>query len=360
MKIYTFNAPSDTRVELLWALTKNSKDPIFEKFVAQGNYKEVNSIRDCDLAVYPYKVFNPETLAFDSSIYNAVDTAEQYSKPLVLDATSDSDVYLNIPTAKILRCGLYKSLQQTFEIECPFWSNYRTKQGLDALKIKPKGSQPKVGFCGTVASIGKLSQIGKYVLPTKLAQVALAEGKFAQKVDVRIKEGMSLRLRAAAMKILSSNSKINTHFDISNPHESYYFDNDRNRRRLEQLFITNTDKSDYTLCVRGTGNYSGRFYMALNAGCIPVVLDTDVVIPFEEKLHLVKVPVQSLDKIDELILEHFEGTSEREFRTMKAQNRFAYHQYLAPEKFLPSFLGSIVESGSQQTATTTKIQIPSI
>ena len=356
MKIYTYDATDDTRVEVLWSLKGKNRDPIFSKFIQQTNYQEVNSIKNCDLAIYPYKAFDPETLIFNNSVYDAAQKAAQHNKPIIIDGTSDSDVRLDIPTAQILRCGLYHSLKQTFEVECPFWSNYRTKQGLDALEILPKGNKPKIGFCGTVSSIGKLAQMGKNILPTKLAQTVLSEGKFARKIDVRLKEGMSLRLRTAAIKIFSANSKIESYFNISNPHQSYYYDNDRNRLLLEQLFITNTGKTDYTLCVRGTGNYSGRFYMALNAGRIPVLLDTDVVIPFAERLHIVRVPIQSLNKIDEIVLEHFENTSDKEFREMKAHNRFVYNQFMAPEMFLPNFLDSVVHSPKRSAIAPVKLK----
>ena len=84
--------------------------------------------------------------------------------------------------------------------------------------------------------------------------------------------------------------------------------------------------------------------MALNAGRIPVVIDTDIVIPFENKLHLVKVPVESIEKIGDYILKHFETTSESELEIMKQENRNVYHQYIAPDKFLTSFLRNVSEA----------------
>jgi hypothetical protein len=338
MKIYTFNAPDNTRVEILWSLRPQNRDQMFHQFIAEANYTEVDSIQNCQVAIYPQRAFNPETLELDSSVFKAATEAEKYNKPLIIDATCDSDVFLDIPTANILRCGLYKSFKKTFETECPFWSNYRTKQGLDLLDILPKGKKPAIGFCGTTASIGKLSNIGKTLLPISITKSVLAQGKLARKTDIRLREGMSLQLREKAMKILSSDKHIASYFDISDPLQSYYLKNESNRIKLENLFIENMNKCDYSLCVRGTGNYSGRFYMALNAGRIPVVFDTDIVIPWEDKLHLIKVPVNSLEKIGDIILEHFEQTTEQELAMMKLENRAAYHQYLAPEKFLTNFL----------------------
>ena len=344
MKIYTFGASDNTRVEILWSLRPNNKDLIFAKYIEQADYTEVDSIKDCQIAIYPRRVFNPETLEFDRDVIDAAEIARKHQKPLIIDATSDSDVAIDLPDAHILRCGLYKSLQRSFETECPFWSNYRSKVCLDALEILPKLKKPVVGFCGTTASMGKLSNMTKFYTPNIVAKHLLSQGKIASKFDIRMREGMSLKLRETAIKLVASDKRLDSNFELTNHYKSYYCHDEDNRITLENLFVENTKKADYVLCVRGTGNYSGRFYMALNAGRIPVVLDTDIVIPFEEKLNLVKVPAHSLHHIADIILEHFENTSEKDFKQLKAQNRQAYEQFLAPEKFFPYFINTVVKN----------------
>ena len=338
MKIYTFNATENTRVEMLWSLRPKHRDNIFSQFITENRYTEVDSIQDCDVAIYPNKAFTPETLAFDRSVYQAAKEAQTHRKPLIIDATSDSDVLLDIPWANILRNGLYKSLKKSFETECPYWSNDRTKRGLDSLNIPPKGKKPVIGFCGTTSSRGKLANLSKSIVPDAVTKLVLSQGRLSRRVDTRITEGMSLQLRETAMKILAADSKLEVCFDVTNNRQSYYVKNESNKTILENLFIANTDKSDYVLCVRGGGNFSGRFYMALNAGRIPVVIDTDGVIPYEEQLHIIKVPVNSLNKLGELIANHFATTTEQELKQMKRENRLAYHQLLAPEKFLPKYI----------------------
>lgn len=342
MKVYTFNAPDSTRVEILSSLRPQNQDRIFEDFINQTQYQEVDSIQDCQIAIYPQRAFQPETLELDPWVYDAASLAQKYHKPLIIDGTCDSDVFLDIPSANILRCGLYKSLQQSFETECPFWSNYRTKKALDSLTTNTsKGKKPVVGFCGTTASLGKLANLTKLLSPNPLAKSILSQGKLARQVDIRLKEGMSLKLRQKAMDLVASDSRIDTRFEVTNNRQSYYCNNEDNRIALENLFIENTQQSDYVLCVRGTGNYSGRFYMALNAGRIPIVLDTDIVIPYEEKLQIVKITLDSLDKIADIVIEHFETRTEQELKEMKAQNRQVYQQFLAPDKFFPNFLKKI-------------------
>lgn len=351
MKIYTFNAAEDTRVEMLWSLRSKNRDKIFSQFIAENRYIEVDSIQDCDVAIYPNKAFTPETLAFDRSVYQAAQSAQTYRKPLIIDATSDSDVLLDIPWANILRNGLYKSLKKSFETECPYWSNERTKRGLDSLDVSPKGKKPVIGFCGTTSSRGKLANLSKFIVPDAVTRLVLSQGKLSRRLDPRIIEGMSLQLRETAMKILAIDSRLEVCFDVTNNRQSYYVRNESNKIALENLFINNTDKSDYVLCVRGGGNFSGRFYMALNAGRIPVVIDTDGVIPYEEQLHLIKVPVNSLNKLPEVIAEHFATTTEQELQEMKQENRLIYHQLLSPEKFLPKYIRQCCKQTSGVTVS---------
>ena len=42
--------------------------------------------------------------------------------------------------------------------------------------------------------------------------------------------------------------------------------------------------SHFNVCNRGHGNFSMRFYQTLSAGRIPLLLNTDILLPFEEEI----------------------------------------------------------------------------
>jgi hypothetical protein len=343
MKIYTFNAGTDTKVECLWSLRPNNRDRAFDKFISEFQCIEVTSIQDCDLAIFPRKAFNPESLALDNSVLDAVQEAARYSKSLVIDATCDSDSPLEIPKAAILRFGLYRSLKQDYETERPYWTKHETKEQLESLPILPRSSKPAVGFCGTTASAGKYFKIGK-MLPTEISKTILSQGSWTRKVDVRLQKGMSHKLREVVIKRLTADQRIDAQFELTNSFKDYYDPVNPDRLLLEKLFVENMGKCDYALCVRANGNYSGRFYMALNAGRIPLIVDTDRVFPFETQIHMVKVPVNCLDNISDFVCEHFEKTTEKEFMEMKMENRAVYNKLMAPDKYIPNFLATVNHS----------------
>jgi hypothetical protein len=80
-------------------------------------------------------------------------------------------------------------------------------------------------------------------------------------------------------------------------------------------YMQHLDRNTYIVCPRGSENFSYRIYEALGHGRIPVIIDTDMVLPKEIDWDSVsvRVPYQSLDKIYDLIIADYHSHSEKEF-----------------------------------------------
>ncbi len=80
-------------------------------------------------------------------------------------------------------------------------------------------------------------------------------------------------------------------------------------------YIDHLERNTYVLCPRGTENYSYRIYETLSRGRIPVIIDTDVVLPKEINWDdfSVRVPYESLDSIYEIILRDYNSRSAADF-----------------------------------------------
>ncbi len=80
-------------------------------------------------------------------------------------------------------------------------------------------------------------------------------------------------------------------------------------------YVDHLCRNTYILCPRGTENYSYRIYETLCFGRIPVVIDTNVVLPPEINWdHLViRVPYKSIDDIPELIRQDYNRHSDAAF-----------------------------------------------
>ena len=104
-------------------------------------------------------------------------------------------------------------------------------------------------------------------------------------------------------------------------------------------FITNLRESDYALCVKGDENASFRFYEALSMGRIPLLLDTECVLPLQDiidyRSFCVIVDWRDADRIGEKLLAFHEQVSAEEFEAMQRRAREAFVEYLRMDSFTP-------------------------
>lgn len=77
-------------------------------------------------------------------------------------------------------------------------------------------------------------------------------------------------------------------------------------KKSTQEFFQNIENNLYTICIRGAGNFSVRFYETLMIGRIPVVIQSDAKLPLENVIEWNKhaVLLNQNDSIDTLIAFH--------------------------------------------------------
>ena len=109
------------------------------------------------------------------------------------------------------------------------------------------------------------------------------------------------------------------------------------QRQTRNEFINNIISSDYTLCFRGSGNYSLRFYETLCLGRIPLFIDTDCKLPFQNEIDwkslCLWVNVENLENICEIIIDYHNSISEKKFIEKQLYCREVWVKYLSKEVF---------------------------
>jgi hypothetical protein len=105
-----------------------------------------------------------------------------------------------------------------------------------------------------------------------------------------------------------------------------------------QEYLRNLLASPYTLCIRGRGNYSLRFYEALCCGRIPVFVNTDSVLPFEDRIHwkdyCVWVEESDIPHIATIVADFHARISASAFRDLQVACRELWLKHLSPEGFM--------------------------
>jgi len=246
----------------------------------------LTSIDDCDYIVsskIPYGTINC------GIIQDALHSYKGVQKRVIVFMLSDINEPFDVPhNVLFFRAGMYRSHRKPNEYLIPhIW----TADGLgDRFEPLPKRSiHPLVGFCGTMTSH-----------PCRVQHI----NKIQMAPDIKKK------------------------FII----RSHYWAGKPNDQQVINEFVNNIKDAHFTLSSRGAGNWSARFYQVLYLGRIPIVVDTDIVMPFEDKINWRDVIV-FCDSENELPhrIKHFWSTCDIIHAQMKCKE--IYDTYLTPEKW---------------------------
>jgi hypothetical protein len=184
--------------------------------------------------------------------------------------------------------------------------------------LRDKQAKPVVGFCGFVGTTWS---------------------RLVYHLQLRKQKVLGLELRHRALKTLGRSPDVETNFIC----RSQFWGGTISRRgtgdpqsvlQVRNEYLDNIIESDYTLCVRGAGNFSYRFYETLSLGRIPLFINTDCILPFADVIdwrkHCVWVESHEIPRIGEILLQFHERLSPEEFHDLQRSNRQLWEDYLRP------------------------------
>ena len=102
-------------------------------------------------------------------------------------------------------------------------------------------------------------------------------------------------------------------------------------------YVKNLTGSDYVLCVRGYGNYSLRLYECLCAGRIPIIVNTDIVLPFEDSIDWKRLGIWveegEIGRIGKIVAEFHRRQTAESFAALQRRAREVWREFISPEGF---------------------------
>lgn len=201
---------------------------------------------------------------------------------------------------------------------------------------RPYLSKPIIGFCGH-ANLSRLNAV-KEILNTVLRNI-----KFHLNLSPNEPQQLvsSTFLRASVLNYLQKSSLVTCNFILRKQYRAgVTADKDNHKTTLE--FYNNLKNSDYVVCVRGAGNFSIRFYEALAMGRIPVFINTDCALPFDDTLdwkkHVVWVEYEERSKVAEKVVDFHRALSEKDFIDLQLGNRKLWENYLTLGGFFKTLI----------------------
>lgn len=341
MKIYShkrFLPVGARHVELLnpfWGLfdaDTSAKSNLWMKdFLALGTFISlIDDIKEADIAILPgdwkqYQRRNQESLAHEFA-----EMVAGLGKRLLVVYHHDSAEKIPLKNAIILRTSMYRSTKRINEFVMPAWhTDYIREYTNGAVPPRSKESQPVVGFCGHAARYYSYAELWRDI-NTSLYRWTRGNPLFDH-VTFRRKT-LDYVKRSSGLK---TNFIVRNHFMGGGKTEEMV--NVRDWLPFQREFIENLFESDYILCVRGAGNFSFRFYETLCCGKVPVLVDTDCVLPYEDRIdwskYIVRVDHSQVAHIGENILSFHNRLSPDDYLQLQQDCRDLWLGWLSPSGF---------------------------
>lgn len=214
-----------------------------------------DSPEDADLVLHPHDVHG--TLDCLLRIQSGAKQAKSLGRKLLVFQVSDSSMPIPVPNTVVFRTSMLRSRRLPNEHVLPYLWESITPTLLEELG-RPRPGLTTIGFCGC-----------PHTHPVRM--------KVIRELPSMLPCRFLLRDR----------------FWGGAPHDP----------TLIREFFDNILATDLTLAIRGAGNFSIRFYQSLSCGRVPLLIDTDGVLPYEgldplpwEDL-IVRVEARQLDAI---------------------------------------------------------------
>lgn len=298
---------------------ENVNDPDtgrFDAYVKAGrDYFTMTSLEDCDLVVLP----SPWQKNYHQA-YDLAQAAQRADKPLIIFFNSDSTEEIPILNSVIFRTSFCGSTRKSNEYALAAWSPDFLEQYFGGnLLIRQKKENPRIGYCGYY------------------------DNSFRFKIrNILGMEAEGVRIRSRVVDIFQKNKLVETNFLLRKHFWAGTIASDLEaRKRVRWEFVRNLAESDYVLCARGGGNFSYRLYETLSMGRIPVLIDTDCVLPYNNyiawKEFCVWVDARELDKIAEKVIKFHNSLSAQEFIERQKNCRKIWEEWISPQGFFKNF-----------------------
>lgn len=196
-----------------------------------------------------------------------------------------------------------------------------------------KKELPTIGFCGhaTLSASKRLKEIIKCIRENAR--------RFFQNPFRKDWEPLfaSAYERAMLLSFCKDPLLVKTNFIYRNHYRAgAQTEDERTQTTLE--YYTNIAQSDYVLCVRGAGNFSVRFYETLMMGKIPIFVNTDCLLPFEDsinwKQHVVWIEWKDRKEIAQIVNDFHTAISQEAFLQLQLNNRKLWKETLSVKGML--------------------------
>jgi hypothetical protein len=329
INIFLFRDKKDIRhlrfLDSYLGITDTKK--LFEDNKIKNTFFNFASIEEADFVLLPHNYFDIKN--HKDYLEELEDFSRTCDKQIIVFAYGDSDEVVPIQNAIILRTSQYKyKLKENEIIIPPLVENLG--QNIDFI-ARNKGFLPIVGFAGW-AGFPSFKQRLKYLLKNLYNDIKSSLGL----LDGSHKQGLYFRIKS--IKKLNKSPLIKTNFILRNSYSAHQDTIGVAPDIARKQYVKNILESDLILSPKGDGNYSARFFEVLSLGRIPLLIDTETVLPMEKVINyddfVLRVDYRDINKLDRKVSDFYKRITNDEFIAMQKRAWDTYNRYLSPQKSL--------------------------
>lgn len=295
-------------------------------------FEQVNLPEDSDWVLVPIflsGLINPEGRAY---VKQAHELAKKHQKPLGLFSNSDLIVDPLVNDYYLFSTGTYRSEKRQIELPAilaidPVFTYF----GGEIAPVSV-GEKASLGFCG---------QATYNVLKTAKDFLMLQRLRFSKKMGhspfLKIPLFLPAYERYRILSHLEKSNKIKTQFIYRSKYRAGA-NSLEEKQRVEKEFFQNIRDNIFTLCIRGMGNYSVRFFQTLAMGRIPILVDTDSEVPFSRFMpdldFFLRVPYSDRFRLDEILADYVQSKTEEELVDQQQRCREIWETFYQKQTLL--------------------------
>jgi len=318
------------------------KNRLVSDGIDQSIVSLTNSPEECHYVVLPmaWNYYLENGLTQDAQ--QLIKLAEQQKKKILICVRGD--YYVPLPESEYILSFYYsafnsKSKKNTFALPVIVRDPLEYENST-APEYRPYQKKPQVGFCGHVDS-----NFGVTITKSIALIFSKYTGKIFNKPNLPDSIIPPTHLRRRVLELVEKSPDIKTNFIKNSRYKGGISKDPKIQAELWNQFKNNITGSDYTLCMRGTGNFSARLYETLAMGRIPIFINTDCILPFSEEInwrnHIVWVEFKELSRLNEFILDFHSKLSEEKFLLLQKSNRQLWEKYFQYSGFYTQFISQI-------------------
>lgn len=284
--------------------------------ILMSSFTQVDDFKDADFAIFPLDIRYVFETKQEAVLYEFIKNAKEFKIPVCVYSAGDFGMTLPQDIVTFRMGGFKSNLNKNTFILPSFLNDPIADFFENNWKASPKSTMPTVGFVGHASGT-----ISKYLKEYLIYLRHSMRRKFGYEFSDKQSFFPSGIKRYKILKKLEKNKKIATDFIFRKKYRAGA--TTQKQREVSTFeFFENINRNLYTFCLRGSGNFSVRFYETLLMGRIPVLVNTDCRLPLEEiidwKNHCV---FATTDKIESALLDFHHSKSETDLAAIQEANR---------------------------------------